>query len=87
MVALALNFLSYRLIRDGKTNHASKPATMIHPSKWAAFAAILCWFFSTLIAQPKEIPIAGSLEEIAKQGVSPEPSPLSESEITAAQQI
>lgn len=68
VVALALNFLSYRLIRDGKTNHASKPATMIHPSKWAAFAAILCCFFSTLIAQPKEIPIAGSLEEIAKQG-------------------
>lgn len=87
VVALARKFLSYRLIRDGKTNHASKTTTMIHPSKWAVFAAILCCGCSTLVAQPQEIPIAGSLQELAKQAVSPESSPISESDITAAQQF
>ncbi len=87
VVALARNPLSYRLIRDVKTNHASKTTTMTHPSKWAAFAAILCCCFSTINAQPQEIPIGGSLEEIAKQAVSSGSSPISESDITAAQQF
>ncbi len=87
VVAPAWNFLSYRLIRDGKTNHASKTTTMIHPSKWAAIAAILCCCFGTITAQPQEIPISGSLEEIARQAVSPESAPISEADITAAQQF
>ena len=60
---------------------------MIQPSKWAAFTALLCCCFSTLTAQPQEIPIGGSLEDIAKQITSPETSPISESDITAAQQF
>ena len=87
VVAPARNFLSYRLIRDGKTNHASKTTTMIHPSKWAAFAAILGCCFANIAAQPQEIPITGSLEEIAKQAVSSDSSPISEADITAAQQF
>ena len=86
MVARMRNFLSYRLIRDGKTIHATKTTTMIHPSKWAAFATIIC-FFSTTIAHPQGIPFAGSLKEVAKQAVSSESSPISESDITAAQQF
>ena len=85
VVALTRNFLSYRLIRDVKTNHASKTTTMTHPSKWAAFATIICGCFSTIYVQPQEIPIGGSLEEIAKQAVSSESSPISESDIVAAQ--
>ena len=87
VVAWARNFLSYRLNRDGKTNHASKTTTMIHPSKWAAFAAILCCCFSTITAQPQEIPIAGSLQEIARQAASSESSPISDADIVAAQQF
>ncbi len=58
-----------------------------HPSNLLFIITVLCVCFSAGIARPQESASQETLEDIAKQALSSQSSPISESEITAAQQF
>lgn len=61
---------------------------MTHTSKWVTLAAFLCCcHVGPIRAQPQEIPVPKSLRDIASEAISSPSMPISESEITSAQQF